>query len=140
MDLAHVREQFALDMKKASDAFNVVGACQNGEIARQDGRKVNWPSGRWESRIVEAEAKTGSRYVVVATRLGHFGQREGGPVLVSVVWPWQDCKVMQDNGFLDVSYVAEHLTDGRGYEARLHGGDAQALTMAIRLLLDREED
>lgn len=92
-------------------------------------------------RWVEAEARTGSRYVVCVTPLPDLVQkREGGKVLVSVVWPWQDCKVMQSDSYLDVSYVAEHLTDGRNFDRRLNGGDLAALTMTVRHALGRTEN
>lgn len=128
------------DQDAAEEKYRIVGAWENGFPMQHDEKTVDWNVPEWplrQSRQVEAEAGTGSRYVVVVTRLGAGGAREGGPMLVSVVWPWQDCKVMQADGWLDQSYVAEHLTDGRASERRLHGGDLWALTQTIRIALRR---
>lgn len=83
---------------------------------------------------VEAQAGTGSRYVVVATVLpADAREREDGRWLVSVVWPWQDCKVV--DGQVEERYVMEHLTDGKAFDGRLHGGDMAALTLTVRRAL-----
>lgn len=97
-------------------------------------------------RYVEAEAGTGTRYVVTATRLP-VGHREGGPVLVTVLWPWQDAHTMADSGYLDERYVAEHLCDGRGRWADVRPGgtpdrplppeDLAALTLTVGRALGR---
>lgn len=96
-----------------------------------------WP-GR-PVRYVEAEADTMSRYVVVATPLPTAAAAiESGPVLVTVVWPWQDSKVMQFDGMLHEGYVAEHLTDHRSADGRLSMADLMALTMTVRHALGRQ--
>lgn len=83
-------------------------------------------------RYVEAQAKTGSRYAVVATRLPRAAaEREGGRVLVTVLQPWQDSWVFQGGDYVTERYVAEHLTDGRYWSGNLHSGDLAALTMAV---------
>lgn len=93
--------------------------------------------GDWTTRYVEAVAKTGSRYVVMVTRLrGGEAVKEGGDRLISVVWPWQDCKVYTGD-WIEGSYVAEHLTAGR-YPDRMNGGDFAALTMTIQYALGME--
>lgn len=90
-------------------------------------------------RYVSAEAGTGSRYAVVATRLPDPGPlMEGGPMVVTVLSPWQDAWAMADSGELHSSYVAEHLTAGRYRDQRLHGGDLAALTLTIAHALRRE--
>lgn len=120
------------DQDAAEEKFRLIGDVSNGWMAER---------GKPMSRWVEAEADTGSRYAVMVTWLPEeVRRREGGQVLVSVVWPWQDCKVMQDDGYLDQSYVAEHLTAGRAAEKRLHGGDLKALTMTIQHALGRVDN
>jgi hypothetical protein len=97
-------------------------------------------------RYVEAEADTGTRYVVVASYLPE-GHREGGDVLVTVLHPWSDSHTMSPDPekYLAESYVAEHLCAGRG---RAHDGrlarvlspeDLAALTMTVRYALGRNE-
>lgn len=123
-------EQWYKDAAEAKEKFKVVRSEGWPEDGVRENRHV---------RFVEAEAGTGSRYVVVATPLGPIGQGScGGPVLVTVLWPWQDCWALQPDGTLHESYVAEHLTDGRYREGRLHGGDLMALTMTVAHALGRE--
>jgi hypothetical protein len=87
---------------------------------------------------VNAEAATGSRYSVVTTPLSPLMRGiGGGPVLVTVLWPWQDAWCLQDDGDLHASYVAEHLTDGRFRSDKLHGGDLAALTKTVAYALGR---
>lgn len=106
--------------------------------------RVTAPTG---VRYVEAEADTGTRYVVTATRLP-VGHREGGDVLVTVLWPWQDAHTMSaDTGkHTAESYVAEHLCDGRGRGDDRPGGlggrtlppeDLAALTLTVQHALGR---
>ena len=89
-------------------------------------------------RYVEAEADTGTRYVVVATALP-AGHREGGDVLVTVLWPWQDAHTMSaDPGRTTAeSYVAEHLCDGRDRKGNLAPEDLAALTRTVHHVLGR---
>jgi hypothetical protein len=88
-------------------------------------------------RYTEAEAGTGSRYAVCVTPLPP-GANEGGPVLVTVIQPWQDCWALQPTGFLAQSYVEEHLSAGRYLDDRLHGGDMAALLLTVAHALGRE--
>lgn len=96
--------------------------------------------GRWlQSVHVVAEAGTGSRYSVVVTPLDKDSRdREGGPVVVTVLSPWTDAKVMQADGVVAASYVAEHLTAGRWRDDRLHAGDLAALTLTVAHALGRD--
>ena len=89
-------------------------------------------------QFVEAEADTGSKYIVVATPLEVAGRAQlGGPVLVSVCSPWHDSYALQEHGLLTSSYVAEHFTAGRWRTGHLNGGDLAALTMTIDHALGR---
>lgn len=117
-----MEDQFAADMKAAEEAFTVT----------HEGSWLTYPA------FVEAEAKTGSRYVVVASRLddgfnGGLAEIEGGRFLLTVVWPWQDAKIV--NGQVEESYIAEHLCGSRHYQGLLNGGDLKALTLACRRAL-----
>ena len=79
-------------------------------------------------RYVEAEAGTGSRYVVVTTPLGPGGrQRESGPVMVTLVQPWQAAYPLFPGGYLDLSYVAEKF---KGDWPR-SGGDMAAVALTL---------
>lgn len=132
--------QWQEDATKARENFRVIAQFQDGKASGPRNEYAAEFTDDWMVRHVEAEAKTGSRYVVVATRLGVGGAREGGPVLITVLWPWQDAWTLAEGGYLDESYVAEHLTDGRYAGRRLNAGDLVALTMAIRHVLGREEN
>lgn len=115
----------------AAEAAWIVKAEQKQQVGDGDRRIVT----------VRAEAGTGSNYLVVATPLGSLGEREtGGPVLITVINPWQDCWSLQDDPHrtLALSYVAEHLTDGRWRSRRMHGGDVAALTLTIAHILGRK--
>jgi hypothetical protein len=94
----------------------------------------------WVWRYGTASAGTGSRYAALVTRVhGDIASYEGGPVIVTVLAPWQDAWAVALDGWLDQSYVAEHLTAGRARAGRLHGGDLAALTQLLRILLGRED-
>lgn len=115
-------EAWEMDIKSAQDSWKVV---------RKEGKEG-------EVRVVEAEADTGSRYVVVTTPLGGMGQRAlGGPVLVTVCAPWHDSWALKWDGPLTAAYVAEHLTDGRWQRKALNGGDLAALTLTVCYALGR---
>lgn len=93
----------------------------------------------WVYRYGTASAGTGSRYAVLATRVhGDIASYEGGPVVLTVLSPWQDSHAVALDGWLSQSYVAEHLTDGKGPAGKLHGGDLAALTKLIGIVLGRE--
>lgn len=86
-----------------------------------------------EQRLVyvEAEAKTGSRYVVVATPLPYDGLvKEGGAFLVTVLQPWQDAWTI--TGAVDEKYVREHLTGGKERAPQ----DVTAATLTINHTLE----
>lgn len=126
------------DAANAEAKWTVIRQFQDGKAGRTPNMAAEFV-GEWDTRYVEAEAGTGSRYVVVVTRLGMAQMVEGGPLLITVLWPWQDAWTMAEEGYLDQSYVLEHLTVGRGRDGRLHGGDLQALTMTIRHALSRSD-
>jgi hypothetical protein len=88
---------------------------------------------------VDVEVGNASRIVVVATPLPS-GTHEGGPVLVTLLWPFQTAKVMQWNGDLHASYVAEHFANPvrRASQTPWHPGDLYGVTRAIRIALGRE--
>lgn len=96
-------------------------------------------SGAWVYRYGTASAGTGSRYSVLVTRVhADVAAREGGPMIITVLSPWQDSYAIAEQGYLDRSYVAEKLTGGRAREGALHGGDLAAITHLIGILLGRE--
>ena len=119
-------EQWYADAATAREKFVVV-------------REEVWPGTPPRCSFVEAEADTGSRYTVVVTPLGPEAAMScGGPRLVTVVQPWQDCWALQIGGSLHESYVAEHLSGGRFRAGTLHGGDLMALTLTVAHALGRE--
>lgn len=128
-------EQFEQHHREATEKWRVVAQFQDGKAGAVPEMAAKFTDD-WMTRHVEAEADTGSRYVVVATRLGIGGRREGGDVLVTVLWPWQDAWPLSAGGYLDDSYIAEHLCGGRG--RNLNGGDLAALSLTIRHALGRE--
>lgn len=135
------------DIRKARANFRVTHLvrrpCPEVRPEFDDPRKSEMSESLPAAEIVEvnAEAGTGSRYFVVATPLSPLGRGVGGgPVLVTVLWPWQDSWCLQYGGTLALSYVAEHLTVGRYRTDRLHGGDAAALTLTVATALGRYED
>lgn len=82
---------------------------------------------------VEAEAKTGSRYAVIVSRLPGFSSvREGGPFLVTVLQPWQDAWPANGPGLVE-PYVLERLGGG---EAVRSIRDLTALTLTINKALE----
>lgn len=89
-------------------------------------------------RYVEAESNTGSRYAVFVTRLTSvMRDRAGGPLLVTVLWPWQDSWCLQESGVLTAEYVGEKLTCHRYKDRRVNAGDLTALTMTVAYALNR---
>lgn len=100
--------------------------------------ETNCDLGGREIRYVEAEADTGSRYVVVVTPLGPAGRVGlGGPALVTVCHPWTDAWALQTSGLLTSKYVAEHFTGGRWQSGKINGGDVAALTKTIAHAMSR---
>lgn len=128
-------DQWQEHVAKAIEHWHVIAQLQDGK-AGPHGMAAEF-SDDWTTRFVEAEAKTGSRYQVVATRLGGARIHTGGPVLISVLQPWQAAYPLQEGGPLHSSYVAEHLTGGRG-RWDPHGGDLAALTYTIAHVLGRK--
>jgi hypothetical protein len=103
-----------------------------------DDERVPLADGR-EIVHVRAEADTGSSYVVVVTPTGEIGRgRLGGPMLVTVYFPWQDAWSLQADGTLTSSYVAQHLSGDRHRLGHLNGGDLAALTLTVAYALGRK--
>lgn len=128
------------DVRKARANWKIV-AEERRKVMPSLGEAVRGDEFGHEIVMVEAEAGTGSAYRVVVTPLGMVGRgRMGGPALVSVISPWSDTWALQYGGHLALSYVAEHLCEGRFRADRLHGGDAAALTLTIAYALGRYED
>jgi hypothetical protein len=101
--------------------------------ARSDGL-AQVSAGPWVYRYGTATAATGSRYSALVTKVhGDVAAREGSPVIVTVLSPWQAAYPMQEGGYLDSSYVADKLA-GHGR----HPDDLAALTQLIGILLGRE--
>lgn len=88
-------------------------------------------------RYLLAEADTGWRYAIVITPLpSRAVKEEGGPMLVTVLSPWQDAWALQRTGYLSEKYVNEHLRGGYDRSP----ADIRALTLLVRAGLDREGD
>jgi hypothetical protein len=88
-------------------------------------------------RYVSAVAGNGTRYAVTTSVLPLAGATyEGGPVLVTVTCPWVDAWALQHGGYLDESYVREHLCGGP--LGRASDGDVRALTLLVRHALGRQ--
>ena len=82
--------------------------------------------GAMPSAVIEAEAKTGTRYVIAVTDQGDGGALiTGGRFLVACLSPWQS--VYATSGTVDDAYVREHWAPHR----EVHGGDVAAVTLAI---------
>lgn len=87
--------------------------------------------------LVSAAAGTGSRIVVHAVQLGpEAASVAGGPVLVSVLYPWQACYpvTVPSAGLVDW-YVCEKFA-GHIRARDRNGGDMAGVTLAIRKALD----
>ena len=81
-------------------------------------------------QIVEAQAKTGSRYTVVAVKLGDRAQIAlGGDTLISVVYPKAAVYSLAHSyiAVLDDGYLA-----GKFCRELQHGGDQYAVIETIR--------
>lgn len=87
-------------------------------------------------RLVEAAAGTGSRFLVVVTPLGPWGQwATSGQAMVAVQHPWAGVYPMQYDGTLHSGYVQEKLVpSGRVVNA----GDLAGLTLTIGFALGRQ--
>lgn len=95
-------------------------------------------AGAWVYRYGTASAGTGSAYRVLVTRVhADVASREGAPVVVTVLSPWQTAYPMPP-GEHDRSYIAEKLTGNRFRDGTLHGGDLAALTKLVSILLEED--
>lgn len=85
---------------------------------------------------VQAQARTGSRYAVVAARLPAVAAFiEGGGMLVSVLSPFTSTYPLDEFGsLLHWAYVLEKFCP---QTREIHGGDLAALTIAIALATGR---
>lgn len=127
-------EEWRTALTKAVENWTVIGLLEDAQPVRE------FVDGQWSTRLVAAEAKTGSRYEVIATWLGADAANYlGGPLLVTVMWPWQDAWCLQTDGYLHTRYVVEHFCGGRSGN-RLHAGDLAALTLTIAYALGRTAD
>lgn len=85
-------------------------------------------------RTVEAAAGTGSRYVVVATKLVKAAATQlNGTHVISVLYPTSRTFVASQ-GDIHMSYVHEKVYDNRS----VHGGDLAAMTATIQWALNGE--
>lgn len=81
---------------------------------------------------IEAEAETGTRYVVTVTDVGDEGAAlTGGRYVVAVLSPWQS--VYATSGLVDDRYVVEHWAPHR----QVHGGDVAAVVESINRAIGR---
>lgn len=126
-------EQWQADYSKAEAAWSV--------SAYGDGQTEGIPI-----VVVEAEAQTGSKYVVVVTPLPLGWQGSlGGDVLVSVLQPWQTAGVYSAGTSdvtgtfreMHVSYVAEKFLRPGAAWSLVHGGDVAAITKTINAAMAR---
>jgi hypothetical protein len=93
---------------------------------------ATWCGDLLHVRYVEAEAGTGSRYAVTATRLP-TGHGEGAGVLVTVTAPRNAAWPITWGSFLMDYYVAEKFAP-RGRE--VSEADVAALAMTIAVAID----
>lgn len=111
-------EMYRIDFEEAQKNWQCVSAWLHNGVA-----------------TVEAQAGTGSRYVVTASDMGIGGVLVlGGQKLVTVSYPWKAVYPVNSNGSgLHDHYLHEKFV---GDEKR-NGGDVGALFMTIRAALDR---
>lgn len=85
--------------------------------------------------LVEAEAGTGSRYVVTAMYgPEHTTEILGAPVIVTVHYPWQTAYAVHAHALTE-NYIAEKfLRPGRRL-TEVHGGDFAAIVRTINWAL-----
>jgi hypothetical protein len=108
-------EQFRADYEKALNAWYVYSGDSTTECV-------------W----VEAEARTGSKYVVQISKVPGIPSDNGnGTHLVSVVQPWQTCWPITGLEQLHESYVLERFRNPARGMADVHGGDLAAITQTI---------
>lgn len=89
----------------------------------------------WVWRYGEANNGTGASCRILATRVhADVASRLGGPIVVTVLSPWQAAYAFADEGYLDPQYVAEKLVP-RGLLP--HPDDLETLTDLTRLVLGR---
>lgn len=96
------------------------------------------------SVLVESNAGTGSRCVVVVTDLPEAARQTvgGGSKLVSVMYPWTAVYPVNGNAdSLTVDYLSEKFS-GDVQSGRRHGGDMAQVALAVKLAVfefDRRE-
>lgn len=89
----------------------------------------------WVWRYGQANNGTGAAFRILATRVhADVASRLGGPIVVTVLSPWQAAYAFADEGYLDPQYVAEKLVP-RGLLH--HPDDLETLTTLTRLVLGR---
>lgn len=95
--------------------------------------RITAQGGSSDGVYVNAEAGTGSRYAVVITPVPHPGAgKEGGQHLISLLQPWQTNMVFTvDGGEIHPDYVLEKLLPRGKSMDQVHGGDAQAVVLAV---------
>lgn len=107
-------ENFQRDWDEAVNNFIVIGCERTSGVA-----------------LIDAEARTGTRYIVVASRLGMNGSWTlGGKTLISVVYPSTASTAYPVNSEwrgLHDAYLMEKFCRNLKY-----GGDCAALVLAIR--------
>lgn len=83
-------------------------------------------------QYVEAEADTGSRYVVLSSLVPSV--RSGSMLHVTVAQPWQTTWPMQSRSLHHWTYVDEHLCSPHRGRGNSHGGDLAAVTVCTHLV------
>lgn len=94
-----------------------------------------------DSLIVQTEAGTGSKYVVVVTKLPEY-HGQGGSHLISLLQPWQKNMAyeLMDGEEIHPSYLAEKLLrDGKSVN-EVHGGDFAAMCLTVNWATSRHAD
>ncbi|QGJ96485.1 hypothetical protein SEA_BEATUSCOMEDENTI_46 [Arthrobacter phage BeatusComedenti] len=116
-------EQFQQDFKKAEEVWGVY----SGDSTT-------------ESVWVEAEAQTGSKYVVMISKVPELMSRSVGAThLVSIIQPWQVCYPIGGLYELTPDYVMEKFRNPSRDPRNVHGGDLAALTKTINYAIGKYE-
>lgn len=110
-------EQFHSDAARAAENWRAVG----GEAT---------PG----SVYVQAEAKTGSKYIVAVAKLPDHPDIPGSHV-VSIIQPWQTAWLVTLPAEIELRYAMERFRNPARQPNEVHGGDLQAIAMTINYAL-----
>ena len=109
-----------------------------GSLMQEEWEEPAVTAGPWVWRYGVASAGTGAKYEALVTKIhADVASRLGGPIVVTLLSPWQVAYPFADEGYLDESYVLEKLFQSRN--RTVHSDDLAAITRLVRILLGRTQ-